>query len=59
MNIAMWGRALRTIPRISKDEWDGLDLVSKWLIASRAGVLFLLGLIGDVALRGLLAMLAR
>ncbi len=39
MNIAMWGKALRTIPRISKDEWDGLDLVSKWLIASRAGVL--------------------
>jgi len=39
MNIAMWGRALRTIPRISKEEWDRLDIISKWLIASRAGVL--------------------
>ena len=41
MNIAMWGKALRTIPRISKDEWNALDIVSKFLIASRAGVLII------------------
>jgi 1,4-dihydroxy-2-naphthoate octaprenyltransferase len=39
MNIAMWGKALRTIPRITKEEWDGLDIIARWLIASRAGVL--------------------
>ncbi len=22
LNVAMWGRALRVIPRISKDEWN-------------------------------------
>ena len=34
----MWGKALRTIPRISKDEWMNLDIISKWLIASRSAV---------------------
>jgi len=32
MNIAMWGKALRVIPRITRQEWDGLDIISKWLI---------------------------
>ena len=35
MNVAMWGKALRVIPRISKDEWNHLDVISKWLIANR------------------------
>jgi len=39
MNFAMWAKALRTIPHLTKDEWNGLDIVSRWLIASRAGVL--------------------
>jgi 1,4-dihydroxy-2-naphthoate octaprenyltransferase len=39
MNVAMWGTAIRTIPRVTKDEWEGLDIVSRWLIAARAGVL--------------------
>ena len=39
MNVAMWGTAVRIIPRVTKDEWDGLDIVSRWLIATRAGVL--------------------
>jgi 1,4-dihydroxy-2-naphthoate octaprenyltransferase len=39
MNIAMWGKALTTIPRLSKDEWNGLDVISKWLIATRSAVL--------------------
>ncbi len=39
MNVAMWGRALRLIPRPTKKEWRGLDFVSRWLIATRAAVL--------------------
>jgi 1,4-dihydroxy-2-naphthoate polyprenyltransferase len=54
MNIAMWGKALRTIPRISKDEWNALDIVSKFLIASRAGVLILTFISAGIA--GLLAL---
>lgn len=39
MNVAMWGTAVRSIPRVDGDEWKGLDIVSRWLIAARAGVL--------------------
>lgn len=39
MNVAMWGAAIRTIPRVEKAEWDRLDIISRWLIAGRAGVL--------------------
>jgi 1,4-dihydroxy-2-naphthoate octaprenyltransferase len=39
MNVAMWGKALRTIPRLSKEEWLSLDVISRWLVASRAAVL--------------------
>jgi 1,4-dihydroxy-2-naphthoate octaprenyltransferase len=39
MNIAMWGKALRVIPRISHEEWSALDVISKWLIAARSAVL--------------------
>lgn len=39
MNISMWRKALLIIPKISKEEWDELDLVSRWLIATRAAVL--------------------
>jgi 1,4-dihydroxy-2-naphthoate octaprenyltransferase len=38
INLRMWSRALQVIPRVSKDEWDRLDLVSRWLIATRAAV---------------------
>ena len=41
MNPAMWAKALRIIPRLDKDEWDRLDFVSKWLIATRAAVLIM------------------
>ena len=41
MNPAMWGKALRIIPRLSKDEWSRLDVISKWLIATRAAVLIM------------------
>ena len=38
MNPAMCWKALRIIPRLSRDEWDGLDLVSRWLIITRTAV---------------------
>ncbi len=39
MNFAMWKKALQVIPNVTKTEWDGLDVVSKWLISTRAAVL--------------------
>ena len=39
MNPAMWKKALRVIPSVSKETWGTLDLVSRWLISSRAAVL--------------------
>jgi 1,4-dihydroxy-2-naphthoate octaprenyltransferase len=41
MNPSMWAQALRIIPRLDKDEWERLDVVSKWLIATRAAVLIM------------------
>jgi 1,4-dihydroxy-2-naphthoate octaprenyltransferase len=38
MNIKMWLKAMQVMPRLSRDEWDGLDIVSRWLIATRAAV---------------------
>ncbi|HTO21663.1 MAG TPA: UbiA family prenyltransferase, partial [Spirochaetia bacterium] len=39
INLAMWKRATTTLVRMdSKSEWDALDVVSKWLIATRSGV---------------------
>ena len=39
MNFAMWRKALNVIPEVSKAEWDDLDVISKWLISTRAAVL--------------------
>ena len=36
IDFGMWNKALQGVPRISKDEWDRLDLISRWLIATRA-----------------------
>ena len=54
--LAMWGRALRVIPRVSKDEWNHLDVISKWLISTRAAVLIMTFI--SAAIAGLLAILA-
>jgi 1,4-dihydroxy-2-naphthoate octaprenyltransferase len=56
IDFAMWSKALQGVPRISKDEWDGLDLVSKWLIATRAMALVLSFISATIA--GLLALQA-
>jgi 1,4-dihydroxy-2-naphthoate octaprenyltransferase len=53
MNFAMWGKALQIIPRLSKEEWDRLDVISKWLISTRAAVLIMTFLSGAIA--GILA----
>ncbi len=53
MNIPMWGRALRLIPRPTKEEWRGLDFVLRWLIATRAAV-FIITLISS-GIAGLLS----
>ena len=37
----MWGKALTVMPRIDKNEWDALDIVSRWLIATRAAVIIM------------------
>lgn len=53
MNPAMWLKALRVIPRISKEEWDRLDILSRWLISTRAAVLIMTFL--SAAIAGILA----
>jgi len=53
MNFAMWQKALKVIPEVSKEEWDGLDVVSKWLISTRAAVLVMTFI--SAALAGLFA----
>lgn len=56
INYQIWGRALRTIPRISKEEWIGLDIVSKWLIATRSAVFVMTAMAAAVG--GILALTA-
>ncbi len=36
--VKIWFQALRTIPRVSKEEWVKLDIVAKWLISTRSAV---------------------
>ncbi len=53
MNVGMWRKALQVIPRISKEEWDSLDVISKWLISTRAAVLIMTFI--SAAIAGILA----
>jgi 1,4-dihydroxy-2-naphthoate octaprenyltransferase len=53
MNVGMWQKALRVIPHVSKEEWDHLDIISKWLISTRAAVLIMTFL--SAAIAGILA----
>lgn len=54
MNTTMWRKALQVIPRISKEEWQELDIISKWLISTRAAVLIMTFI--SAAIAGILAM---
>ncbi len=56
MNISMWIKALRVIPRLDKDEWKALDVISKWLVSTRAAVLIMTFI--SAAIAGLLALRA-
>jgi 1,4-dihydroxy-2-naphthoate octaprenyltransferase len=39
INFSMWRTAIWTLVKMDKkDEWDKLDFISKWLIATRSGV---------------------
>lgn len=53
MNVQMWGKALQGIPRLDKAEWNRLDIISRWLVASRAAVLIMTFL--SAAIAGILA----
>ena len=53
VNVSMWAKAVNVIPRVTKDEWDGLDVVSRWLIATRSAVLVMT--FNSAAIAGLLA----
>ena len=53
MNFAMWRKALKVIPEVSKPEWERLDVISKWLISTRAAVLVMTFI--SAALAGLFA----
>ena len=54
MNFAMWKKALNVIPAVSQEEWRQLDLISRWLIATRAAVLIMTFL--SAALAGIFAL---
>ena len=40
MNLKFWLKAIQIIPRINREEWDQLDIISRWLVATRAAALF-------------------
>lgn len=54
VDFAMWQKALNVIPEVSKEEWEQLDLVSRWLISTRAAVLIMTFL--SAALAGIFAL---
>ena len=56
MNVSMWKKALQVIPRLEKDEWDHLDIISRWLVSTRAAVLIMTFF--SAAIAGLLAIRA-
>jgi 1,4-dihydroxy-2-naphthoate polyprenyltransferase len=41
VNVSMWVKALRVMPRMDKNEWDRLDIIAKWLVATRSAALVL------------------
>jgi 1,4-dihydroxy-2-naphthoate polyprenyltransferase len=54
IDFGMWRKALNVIPDVSKDEWAQLDVVSRWLISTRAAVLIMTFI--SAALAGLFAL---
>lgn len=54
MNFKMWAKALQVIPRLTKEEWEKLDIVSRWLVSTRAAVLIMTFI--SAAIAGLFAL---
>jgi 1,4-dihydroxy-2-naphthoate octaprenyltransferase len=54
IDFAMWRKALNVIPDVSKEDWDKLDVISRWLISTRAAVLIMTFI--SAALAGLFAL---
>jgi 1,4-dihydroxy-2-naphthoate octaprenyltransferase len=54
LDFAMWRKALNVIPDVTKDEWTQLDVISRWLISTRAAVLIMTFI--SAALAGLFAL---
>jgi 1,4-dihydroxy-2-naphthoate octaprenyltransferase len=52
-NVSMWAKAVNVIPRVTKEEWNALDVISRWLIATRSAVLVMTFISSAIA--GLLA----
>ncbi|HCY00586.1 MAG TPA: prenyltransferase, partial [Bacteroidales bacterium] len=42
--VGVWLKALRVIPQVSKQQWESYDIVSRWLISTRAAVFIMTGL---------------
>lgn len=53
MNLAMWSKAVNVIPRVDKEEWNALDVIARWLIATRSAVLVMT--LNSAIIAGLLA----
>lgn len=53
MDVQMWVKALKIMPHVSKEEWAKLDIVSRWLVATRAAAL--VTTVTSVVIAGLLA----
>lgn len=53
IDFSMWGKALTTMPRVDRLQWQTLDWVSRWLLATRSAVLIMTFMAS--ALAGLMA----
>ena len=51
--VGFWLEAVRIIPRLSREEWDELDIVSRWLVSTRFAAVVLT--VFSVLIAGLLA----
>ena len=53
-NLSIWRQALSRMPKMPAEQWQQLDLIAKWLIATRASVFVMT--FSSAALGGLLAL---
>ena len=53
INFEMWNKAITVMPKITKEEWDELDIISKWLISTRFAAIIMT--VTSVGIVGLLA----